>query len=498
MKTAPVVAAALLVVIPPVTLPAQEPPIPPVDQGGGEFVIPHVPHLTEDQRRDIRERIARSIASLGAQGRIPTALTPGVTLTWPLARWNGLQTFDYHGISNFVDLDPGYPGLLLDYQCGTRSYDLDNGYNHQGIDYFTWPFSWLLMDNEEVAVIAAAPGTILDKDDGQPDRNCGFGAGNWNAVYVRHDDGSIAWYGHMKLNSLTTKGAGDRVERGEFLGIVGSSGNSTGPHLHLELYDAAGTLTEPHTGACNSITSWWQQQRPYFDSAINRITTGFAPPDFPACPVTESPNAATDFNAGDIIYFTNYYHDQLAGQISLYRIDRPDGSLWTSWSHSMGVAHYAASWWWWSFNFAGAPAGIWKYEVMYQSRTYERFFTIGGPFPVGRVPATSVEGVPLSVTQTAGDDLTLTWGASCLGTETDYAIYEGTLGDWSSHVAKQCSTGGATTATITPAAESRYYLVVPRNQGFEGSYGRDASGAERPQAEIACLQQVIDTTACGG
>ena len=48
-----------------------------------------------------------------------------------------------------------------------------------------------------------------------------------------HADGSVAWYGHMKAGSLTNKAVGQTVSSGEYLGIVGSSGNSTGPHLHF-------------------------------------------------------------------------------------------------------------------------------------------------------------------------------------------------------------------------------------------------------------------------
>ena len=65
--------------------------------------------------------------------------------------------------------------------------------------------------------------------DGSFDESCGANGRPWNAVYIEHFDGSVAWYGHLKKDSLTSKGIGDLVLAGEYLGIVGSSGSSTGP-----------------------------------------------------------------------------------------------------------------------------------------------------------------------------------------------------------------------------------------------------------------------------
>ena len=159
-------------------------------------------------------------------------------------------------ISNYVDHNSAYPNQLQDYNCGTKTYDTSSGYNHQGIDIFTWPFTWKMVDDNSVEIIAAAPGQIIAKGDGQFDRSCGFNNNPWNAVYVRHGDGSVAWYGHMKNGSLTTKNVGDFVNLGEYLGIVGSSGNSTGPHLHFEVYqnDTYTNLIDPYTG-CLLYTS---------------------------------------------------------------------------------------------------------------------------------------------------------------------------------------------------------------------------------------------------
>lgn len=112
--------------------------------------------------------------------------------------------------------------------------------------------------------------------------------------------------------------------------------------------------------------------------------------------------------------------------------------------------------------------------------------------PAGRVPdGGDIPGIPLSVGKGIGAHLTLTWGASCSSQDTDYAVYEGTIGAFGAHAPITCSTGGATQATFTPGPGGRYYLVVPRNSAVEGSYGTTSSGQERPQGVPACLPRLV-------
>jgi len=107
-------------------------------------------------------------------------------------------------------------------------------------------------------------------------------------------------------------------------------------------------------------------------------------------------------------------------------------------------------------------------------------FICGG---AGRVPGAP----PMTVTALPNGDLSLEWSPSCRSADTDYAIYEGTLGNFISHTPKFCSTGGLTTQTFTPAGGGTYYLVVPTHAGHEGSYGKSSLGLERPQGPGACL-----------
>lgn len=56
------------------------------------------------------------------------------------------------------------------------------------------------------------------------------------------EDGTDVWYCHQLVSLVSP---GESVEIGEIIGLVGSTGNSTGPHLHLEVHPAGGGATDP-------------------------------------------------------------------------------------------------------------------------------------------------------------------------------------------------------------------------------------------------------------
>lgn len=60
-------------------------------------------------------------------------------------------------------------------------------------------------------------------------------------IRIRHQGGDETWYGHF---SRLLVDHGDYVSQGEVIGLVGSTGISTGPHLHFELHEA-GTAVDP-------------------------------------------------------------------------------------------------------------------------------------------------------------------------------------------------------------------------------------------------------------
>ena len=361
--------------------------------GGGGLPQPATDELSLAQRGRIDEQLARNVDDLQHAGVLmavsPMILPQQASLQWPLRSVASYTDPGYHGISNFVDLNSAYPNQLLDWNCGARTYDQAGGYNHAGIDLFLWPFPWLMMDQGAIDIVAAAPGMIIGKTDGNDDRSCPNNySADWNAVYVQHADGSVAWYGHMKKLSQTNKPIGSTVAAGEFLGKVGSAGFSSGPHLHFENHSAVSnyTILEPFHGACNAPASLWAQQKPYYDSALNKLSTHNGPPDYHGTncpnPVDETPNLSDHFLPSQTVYFTAFYRDQLGPQVANFSIVRPNGSVFSSWTFKLSDAtsdfHYAGAYWYWSRVLpADAPAGLWHFRATYESANYSHSFFVG-------------------------------------------------------------------------------------------------------------------------
>lgn len=296
----------------------------------------------------------------------------------PLNLIDGLNDPGFLSITAYVDHDTLYPDHLLDYNCGDLTYDLDNGYSHSGTDFFLWPFPWKKMDDQEVEVVAAAPGIIIFKQDGNYDRNCEANNDPWNAIAIRHSDGFITWYGHLKANSLTIKEAGNYVEEGEYLGIVGSSGSSLAPHLHFEVYDSLYNLIDPFAGPCNPETggSMWKEQLPYKEPYVNKISTNSKVPVFPDCPEDEIPNESDQFHMGDTIFLLSYFSNMQTDDEVQVRIRRPDQSLWQEWSWTCPWEFYTSSYLYFFIILKNEQEGNWMYELTYKNKSYQHTFNV--------------------------------------------------------------------------------------------------------------------------
>jgi len=272
---------------------------------GGPQVRAHVIESIKDRNHDedLPERIGPA-AHPERVGQTKTAADGASGLQVPLRRGLSNDNPGIFGIGSFVDHDEAFSDQLRDWNCGPRTYDTEN-FNHNGTDYNSAQFPWLTMANDGLVVTAAADGRIIERHDGEPDQQCAFDdSAEANLVRLEHADGSVTTYAHMKTGSVTPRKVGDLVEQGDYLGVVGSSGFSTGPHLHLGVQDSAFQLLDPYAGDCNLLNaeSKWAEQESYREKHIMDVATHSTFPEYPPCPQLEVPNFKDVFGTEDALF----------------------------------------------------------------------------------------------------------------------------------------------------------------------------------------------------
>lgn len=230
---------------------------------------------------------------------------------------------------------------LVGEDCGVGYADVDNtnlsyncnepGYlSHQGTDIYLTDDSggWTLMDSG-VDILAAQSGTVLfvlsdpnaydrcgsssdedvteedllycedpesalfagDKENNTACTNTGNYGPNgeegyyWcfsspNLVAIKHGDSDtnplVTIYEHIKTGSILVQ-QGDLVQRGQKIAEVGSTGNSTGPHLHFEVWQGFGNSVDPFYGSCGpnyDVQYWVLNEKPWLvEQAVDATTS---------------------------------------------------------------------------------------------------------------------------------------------------------------------------------------------------------------------------------
>ena len=90
------------------------------------------------------------------------------------------------------------------------------GLRHNGLD---------IAGDIGTAIFATKSGTVITSQ-------CGYNFGYGCFIIIDHGDGLTTLYGHM---SHRIAEVGEQVERGQTIGLIGTTGNSTGPHVHFEV-----------------------------------------------------------------------------------------------------------------------------------------------------------------------------------------------------------------------------------------------------------------------
>jgi len=291
----------------------------------------------------VRKLFAAVICFVAMSSTVAFAADDRMSFSLPI----GCELGETCWIPNYVDLKPGKG--VLDYMCGDATYDAPPGDRHKGTDFAVRDMAAV---RKGVPVFAAAPGQVVGLRDGMPDvggtvsnRECG------NGLRIRHDNGLVTQYCHMRKNSVLPN-TGDRVERGQQLGLVGLSGRTIFPHLHFQV-EQDKEIIDPFAGpdrkkqcGIGTKTLWNAQtlaQLPYRPTAIYNV--GFAPqkPDQKLVREGRYQDRQFDATAVAMVVWAEFFRVRAGDQIAI-QITDPTGSE----IHSQNIevkskkAHYFA------------------------------------------------------------------------------------------------------------------------------------------------------------
>ena len=172
-----------------------------------------------------------------------------------------------HEVVFGVDHDPteGQRIRCEDYMGRIFPYCYDG---HLGSDFILLG-GFETMDQGSARVQSALAGVVIDIEDGHYDRchadaltadvSCDGYPMQANYVTIEHDNGWITDYYHLKSGSITVS-IGERVNCGTLLGLIGSSGYSSAPHLHFEVSDRYNVVWDPFAGPSSQEFSLWYNQ----------------------------------------------------------------------------------------------------------------------------------------------------------------------------------------------------------------------------------------------
>lgn len=196
-------------------------------------------------------------ASVGAQPQ-----TTGGTEDYDFYPMAGNLGTDMY-VTNYVDLDAS-PGVRA-YDCSSHTYD-----GHDAHD--TTLRGSFVEQGVGIPVYAVLDGYVTRVRDGEPDRNTTVPNVPANFVQLYHGSGHITGYLHLKKDSVgrIVRDAwvpwrhGDFIKAGTQIGLMASSGPSSGPHLHFNSHTNSagppgwnGVPYEPNSGACDPGPNDW-------------------------------------------------------------------------------------------------------------------------------------------------------------------------------------------------------------------------------------------------
>ena len=257
---------------------------------------------------------------------------PGVTeevplqLALPLQCKIGVNCW----VANYVDTDVS--NAAHDFLCKPRSYD-----GHDGVDFAIRDLGVMARG---VPVLASAAGVVKNVRDGVDDavigaadtrqrvagRECG------NGVLIEHPGGWQTQYCHMRRGSVRVV-PGQRLDAGAPIGLVGLSGNTEFPHLHLTVRHT-GKAIDPYTGLPQTVgcaqTGWvplWKRGSGIGYEHVALYNAGIATgaPDYAAIQRGERNDGPFSQTAPALVLWVEMFGVQ-AGDRVAFRLRGPTGA----------------------------------------------------------------------------------------------------------------------------------------------------------------------------
>lgn len=197
------------------------------------------------QHADVTVTIDVELKNLNSTGPMPfTATIPArekvevFTLTPADAKQDSSWSYTYYATWGSLNVQHDDSQMYqLPYPTGL-SFPVSQGfhgkYSHHGGDCYSIDFKM----PEGSPIHAAREGVVVGiKDDsnvGGSDKKYEWDA---NYILIKHSDGTLGHYVHLQKAGVKVK-IGEQVQAGQFIGLSGNTGHSTGPHLHFAVFKA--------------------------------------------------------------------------------------------------------------------------------------------------------------------------------------------------------------------------------------------------------------------
>jgi hypothetical protein len=257
-------------------------------------------------------------------------------------------------IINYVDW--GQDTSIKDAWCSTKTYDF-----HQGTDFQIRNFAQM---DSGVFVLAADTGIVIFTRDGEFDRektaDPSKGLGNY--IGIAHAGKLYTYYGHLRNGSLLVN-VGDPVLPGTRIAQVGSSGNSSDPHLHFELWYDSLYYIDPFGGPCGNLDTYWKDPIP-FDSSFQIWSSNMCNfiPELDTLR-EEPPHRDSFFVDDEAITYWSILYGLRAGDALKIDWFSPEGTLWHSFSYALDKDRWYYYYWAYINTPLGGNEGIWTVEL---------------------------------------------------------------------------------------------------------------------------------------